>query len=420
MRIAFIADGRSSHTINWLNYFVGKGDTILLLTTFSSPKIIGVRTHILSGMHRLDSLSLNTINLNSNRKRSFLASFASYPKRFNAINYIWQQIRVLDAFCQSKEAHAVLKEFKPDVVHCLRIQNEGYIGDWTKYHPLIMSSWGSDFTFTARRFPVHRILTRLAMRKPEVFFSDCFRDIHLAQEYGLSIAVPTHCFPGNGGIDLSLFHSGYPKILTRERIILYTRGYSSIARIDTLFNAFRIILSRKRDPGTQLILVVSNEALPIIERMRQKFELSELYVKIISSISTKEMVHLLQISAISVSPMTSDGTPISMLEAMACGVFPVMSDLGSIREWISHGINGLLFNPDNPEDLASCLEEALDNVSLRQRAQDINSQLIIERADYNKIMPQIRELYQMVSHKYKNPDQVKPENILYYNSNLKK
>jgi hypothetical protein len=80
----------------------------------------------------------------------------------------------------------------------------------------------------------------------------------------------------------------------------------------------------------------------------------------------------------------------------------------------------LLFDPDNPDDLASCLEEALDNVSLRQRAQNMNSKLIIERADYNKIMPQIRELYQMVSHKYKQPVQVKPENIFYHNFNLKK
>jgi glycosyltransferase involved in cell wall biosynthesis len=420
MRIAFIADGRSSHTINWLKYFVEKGDIILLLTTFSSPKILGVRTHILSGMHRLDSLSLNNTNLNSNRKRSVLASFTSYPKRFKAVNYIWQQIRVLNTIRQSKEAQAVLKEFQPDVVHCLRIQNESYIGVWTKYHPLIMSSWGSDFTFTAKRFPVHRILTRLTMRKPEAFFADCLRDIHLAQEYGLSKAVLTYCFPGNGGIDLSLFHSGYPKILSRERIILYTRGYSSIARIDTLFNAFKTILSRERYSGTQLILVVSDDVLPIIERMREKFNLSELYVKIITSISVKEMVHLLQIATVSVSPMTSDGIPISMLEAMACGAFPVMSNLESIREWISHGINGLLFDPDNPDDLASCLEEALDNVSLRQRAQNMNSKLIIERADYNKIMPQIRELYQMVSHKYKQPVQVKPENIFYHNFNLKK
>ena len=47
-----------------------------------------------------------------------------------------------------------------------------------------------------------------------------------------------------------------------------------------------------------------------------------------------------------------DGTPNSLLEGMACGCFPVAGDLESIREWITHGQNGLLVDPNDPQSIA--------------------------------------------------------------------
>lgn len=402
MRLAFIADSRSSHAQNWIRYFVGIGDEVLLLSTFPALEIPGVRTHFLPGLFRIGNTMVSSSHETSTGRTSRIVRFALHPDRIKILDRIWQQARTLDVLLQAKEAQAALREFHPDVVHALRIQNEGYVGGWAKYHPLIMSSWGSDFVYTARRFPLHRILTRLVMRKPDAFIADCFRDIRLAHVYGLPNTVPTRCFPGNGGIDRALFHPGNPDLPARERIILYTRGYSSVARIDTLLEAFKIMLGREQSPVTQLILLIPRGAILIVDQMCQKLGLSKLRIQFISSVSREEMAHLLQTVAVSVSPMESDGTPNSLLEAMACGAFPVISDLESIREWISHGQNGLLFNPDNPEELAACLEEALDNVSMRQTAQEVNAQLINERADYVKVMSQVREFYQMVAHVRKN------------------
>ncbi|MCZ2207943.1 glycosyltransferase, partial [Cylindrospermopsis raciborskii] len=84
------------------------------------------------------------------------------------------------------------------------------------------------------------------------------------------------------------------------------------------------------------------------------------------------------------------GTPNSMLEAMACGAFPIMSNLDSIREWITHGQNGFLFNPESPLELTDCIKLALEDSELRNCSQVTNLSIIQRRADYKMVMPEIR------------------------------
>lgn len=398
MRLAFIADSRSDHTRNWLRYFVGIGDDVLLLSTFAGPEIYGVKSYVLPGLFRVRNTLIKGAHVSSEKRKSGMLRFALRSGHGKAVYSVWQQGRALDLLLQVKHAQAVLREFHPALVHALRIQNEGYVGGLAKYHPLIMSSWGSDLAYIAKKYPVDRILTRLVTRKVDAFSADCLRDIRLAHVYGLPTTALTRCFPGNGGIDRTLFHPGNLDLRARNRIILYTRGYSPFARIDTLLEAFKIMLIRESGYLTQLVLLVPREVMPVVDSMRQKLDLSTLSIQVRPLVSREEMVHLLQSAALIVSPMESDGIPNSMLEAIACGAFPVMSDLESIREWITHGQNGLLFNPNNPEELAACLEEALDNVPMRKTAQELNAQLINDRADYVKVMPQVREFYQMVAY----------------------
>jgi glycosyltransferase involved in cell wall biosynthesis len=70
-----------------------------------------------------------------------------------------------------------------------------------------------------------------------------------------------------------------------------------------------------------------------------------------------------------VSPSIHDGTPNSLLEAMACGCFPVAGDLESIREWITHGQNGLLFDANDAASNCRCDSAGLEREDLRLKPQ---------------------------------------------------
>jgi glycosyltransferase involved in cell wall biosynthesis len=109
-----------------------------------------------------------------------------------------------------------------------------------------------------------------------------------------------------------------------------------------------------------------------------------------------EMAGLFRRSRIMVSPSNHDGTPNTLLEAMACGCLPVAGDLESVREWITHTENGILVNPNDPQDLAQALLRGLDDDNLREHAQMINTRLIAERAEYTAVMKQVENFYQLL------------------------
>jgi glycosyltransferase involved in cell wall biosynthesis len=90
-------------------------------------------------------------------------------------------------------------------------------------------------------------------------------------------------------------------------------------------------------------------------------------------------------AAVAVSPSTHDGTPNTLLEAMACGCFPVAGDLESLREWINPDVNGLLVDPGDPHALADAILTALEH-SAAPPAVTPQPNLIAERAEHTKVM----------------------------------
>jgi glycosyltransferase involved in cell wall biosynthesis len=106
-----------------------------------------------------------------------------------------------------------------------------------------------------------------------------------------------------------------------------------------------------------------------------------------------------------VSPSVHDGTPNSLLEALACECFPVAGNIESIREWIKDGENGLLFDPENSDDIANTIIHALSDEKLRINSAKANSKLISDRADYPIVMKQVEAFYERIAAKQKTSSQ---------------
>jgi glycosyltransferase involved in cell wall biosynthesis len=173
--------------------------------------------------------------------------------------------------------------------------------------------------------------------------------------------------------------------------------------------ALGLLKNRGVFPDTKILLIVPPVIVPSINKIVSSLSLPSQNVIVKPFMSQESLATLLKKSAIYVSPSISDGTPNSMLEAMACGAFPVMGNLESLREWIDHGVNGFLFDPNDSDDLANCLQQALDNVSVRQKAQNINLKIVQDRANYAKIMPDVRNFYQYIIDKSHSLDPSKNE-----------
>jgi glycosyltransferase involved in cell wall biosynthesis len=106
------------------------------------------------------------------------------------------------------------------------------------------------------------------------------------------------------------------------------------------------------------------------------------------------MAELFQGAQASLSVTTHDGTPNTLLEAMACGCFPIAGDLASLREWIRDGENGLLVPPGDDGALAKAVVKASRSSELREHAAQVNARLVAERGDAQAVRHRIRRFYE--------------------------
>jgi glycosyltransferase involved in cell wall biosynthesis len=232
--------------------------------------------------------------------------------------------------------------------------------------------------------------TRWTMKVADALHADCQRDLRLAREWGFGRGRPSLVAPGNGGVRRDVFHPHTKS--TEEPVIINPRGFRPYVNNEAFFKAIPLVL--KRQPRARFVFaLMAGEPQAIQWTRALKVEHA---VELLPPLTPFEMAEAFRGAAIVASPSNHDGTPNTLLEGIACGCFPVAGDLESIREWITPGENGLVFDPDDPGSIADALLAAIENKSLRQNAAGRNQQMILARADYEETMQRVAEFYDRV------------------------
>jgi glycosyltransferase involved in cell wall biosynthesis len=257
--------------------------------------------------------------------------------------------------------------------------------------PLIVSIWGNDFTLHAPSTPLMKYYTRKTMTVTHALHADCQRDIRLAREWGFSQDKPTLVTPGNGGIRSDVFYPSQESV--KEPIIINPRGFRAYVNNEAFFKAIPLVLAKRADAKFVCSSMAGeSQALQWMQELK-----IEHAVQLNPPLSHAQMAETFRGTQIIVSPAIHDGTPNSLLEGMACGCFPIAGDLESIREWITHGRNGLLVNPNDPQSIADGILLAIQREDLRLEAAGLNANIISARAEYGANMKKVGEFYEEVS-----------------------
>ena len=309
----------------------------------------------------------------------------------------------LDVYRYAPRVRKIVARVGPDLVHAMRVPFEGLLAAEALRPvetPLLISIWGNDFTFHADRFPLVAWMTRRAMKRADALNTECRFNLRLARTLGFSPKKPWTALPGGGGIRPDLFgpvadHKPLParwEIPRGATVVLNPRGYQRHVRNDTFLRSIPSISAARPDT---VFVAVGMEADRTAQRWVRRLGIEPI-VRLLPRVSQEEMARLFRLADITVSPSEHDGTPNTLLEGMASGAFPVAGDIEPIREWIEHGVNGLLCDPSSPESLAKAVVDALENTELRRQARVRNHELVAQRADYNKVMASAEEFYARV------------------------
>lgn len=110
--------------------------------------------------------------------------------------------------------------------------------------------------------------------------------------------------------------------------------------------------------------------------------------------SRQEVRVLLHRCAVFVLPSHTEGFPMVLLEAMACGAPIVATPVGGIPEWLVEERNVLFAPPGNPARLAVVLERLLEDGVLRERMARDNRE-DVHRFDAAATVTALRRIYRV-------------------------
>lgn len=163
----------------------------------------------------------------------------------------------------------------------------------------------------------------------------------------------------------------------RDIDIICNRSYVPNSQIDKVLE----ILNDREFNDKKIIMILPLISPDKLEKFKKKYSFIEFY----PAISHDEMIKMIKKSKIYISATKSDGSSLSLLEAMACGCYPVLSNIPSNREWVVDGLNGVLFSnfQQVKQTLILLLKE--NNEFFAENAKR-NHYLISKKAIYNNQM----------------------------------
>ncbi len=417
MRIVLVADGRSPITRRWVRVLADLGHQTTLISTFPSAPVEGVEADVCLPVAFAQYAGSGAGAGNAPAKRSGARKIVSaFRPLLLGARY---RLGPLTLRTYGPRLRWLVERIQPDLVHALRIPYEGFLASYTPPGvPLIVSIWGNDLTLHANGSSAMAKLTRHTLARADGLMTDAARDVRLARAWGFDEDKPALVVPGSGGLDLNEIAAVKARMQGRMEnrpdaapLVINPRGFrTGSVRQDTFFASIPLVLERlslgeeRLTPGEHR-LSISNlrfvcaamagqrEALQMLDRynLRSKVEL-------LPHMPQAELWELFARAAVTVSISQHDGTPNSLLEAMALGAFPIAGDIESIREWITPGVNGLLVEPDKPQALAEAILLALETPNLRARAAEINARIVRERAEIGVVREKIQAFYEAVTH----------------------
>jgi glycosyltransferase involved in cell wall biosynthesis len=196
------------------------------------------------------------------------------------------------------------------------------------------------------------------------------------------------------GVDLDLFdptglRAEHPELPMNSRVVLSARSHEPLYRVGDIVTAFEKARSLVND---DVYLVVLNDG-PLTEEIKAGAGDHTLFL---GRISERELAAWLRRSDLYVSASETDGSSVTLLQAMACGTPVLVSDIPGNREWVHAGLTGGIFPMGDVGALTQALTTALSDADIGESIDQAIAQ-VRSRADWSGNSPRLTSLLRRVS-----------------------
>ncbi len=366
MRIAYLSIGGHIHTERWLRYFVERGHDVHLLTVQPAPiegvKVYDIRTGIpLKPVHYAVAL---------------------------------------------RRVRRILAAIEPDLIHTHFLTGYGYWGAFSGFRPFIMTVWGDDVYLTPHASFLKGVLARFVLRRADLVTGDSEDILDHAVKMGAKQEV---CHVVQWGVDLKSFRPDAPSDVRRRLgipedapVVISIRSFTqAYYNIDVIVRAIPRILAER--PETHFIIAGNEGDDTELRSLATGLGIDE-RAHFVGRIPHEDLPAYLVTSDAFLTVPSVDATPVSLLEAMACGSPPVISSLPSALEWVTDGESGLVVPPKDQEALEGAVLRLIDSPDLRARIAEKTVARVRAGADHEAHMATMERLCEELVSKWRSGD----------------
>jgi glycosyltransferase involved in cell wall biosynthesis len=358
MKICMLANAESVHTQRWAAAFADRGHEVHLLS-IRKVFIPGVNVH--------------TVKLGPENSKSVIWKFLSY---------VYFMLTVVKR----------IKKLNPDIVNAHYVRTNGVIGAFAKYHPLIISVWGNDVIWEyGPDMPLLlRIPLRFALKRADLI---CSTSKFMAEKT-LKIIKPEKPIEHVPfGIDCQLFKpSEKPEDAAGQFRIGCVKTLSRIYGIEYLIKAMPKIC--KSLSNAKLIIVGKDMMKNKLKNLASQLGVAE-RVEFTGFIPNEQLPQIMNSFDVLVNPtIVNESFGVVVLEAEACGVPVVATNVGGVPEVCVDGKTGFLVPAEDAAVLAEKIILLAKDPALRQRLGAAGRNFVLKNYRWEETVDKMLKLFE--------------------------
>ena len=313
-----------------------------------------------------------------------------YAKRLHGLNPLWyiSAVRFLKT---------IIEEVKPDILHGGYASISGFVCALSGFHPFLLMPWGSDILFQPKKNPVINIIVTFSINHADMITCDADsvkNELIYRYNYNPNSIV---VFPW--GIDLNLFNPNNNKLPIElldwqdKIIVICTRQHKKIYGIEYLINAIPLVIKKNKNVR---FLFIGDGPLTKTYINKLKQLNVEKYAKFVGKVKNEDLPLYLNNSDIYISPSLSDGSSLSLMEALACELPVVVTDIAANHEWVRNNYNGIFCNKRDSEGIAQAIIKLTSDKNLRIKMKENSLNIARKSADWDINFSKLEKIYKQL------------------------
>jgi glycosyltransferase involved in cell wall biosynthesis len=322
----------------------------------------------------------------------------------------WKQLRirrldkfriVLGTFWRILQLRRCLKSIGPCTVVGNYVTTYGLYASVCGFRPFILFGYGSDVSVDPQRSLLHRWITIRVIRSADLILIDSEVQKRDVMSLGGS-PEKIVCFPW---VDLSDLRNTDPDSTLRDglgwsdkTVVVSVRKHEPNYAVDTLIRAIPSVLTQC--PNVRFLIFGAGTQTAQLVRLAHRLNVEE-FVHFAGLVPRDRLLRYVKSSDIYVSTSLSDGCSSSLLEAIYLGVPVVVTFIPGNAEWVSHGLNGLMFSVRDSEGLAKAIVRlATDHIEAERMSREAMDQ-VRARVKWEVSSKELIERMRVLEHKYR-------------------